>query len=55
MALQRVDRNRDDHVSAEDLVAFLSENRIFDVAAHESRYFIDYFDADEDHRLSFAE
>lgn len=55
MAFQRLDRDRDDFVTAEDIMLFLHDNRIYDVAPLEARYLVDYFDADEDHRLAFTD
>ncbi len=55
MAFQRLDRDRDSYVTAEEIVTFLNDNRIYDVSVVEARYLVDYFDIDEDHKLSYKE
>lgn len=54
-AFQRIDRNRDDFITAEEIVQFLKENRHFDVGIEEVRYIVDFFDCDEDRKLSYSE
>ena len=56
VAFQRLDRNpRDEFVSAEEIMDFLKENRVYDVTYEEARYLIDYFDTDDDHFLCYKE
>lgn len=54
-AFQRIDRDRDDYISADELQAFLKENRIFDVSQHELKYLIDYFDCNSIGKLNYSE
>jgi hypothetical protein len=33
----------------------MNDNRIYDVSIAEAHYLVDYFDIDEDHKLSYKE
>ena len=36
-------------------MAFMKDNRVYDVALQEARHIVDYFDIDEDHKMSYKE
>lgn len=55
VAFQRLDRNRNDYVVAEEIVEYFKENKIYSVTLNEAQYLITFFDSDEDRRLSYAE
>jgi hypothetical protein len=42
-------------VTADEILLFLNDNRIFDVSMEEARYLVAYFDTDEDMRLNYKE
>jgi Ca2+-binding EF-hand superfamily protein len=54
-AFQRMDRDRDDFVTAEEIVGFLRDNQIYDVQIGEAKWLVEYFDCDEDAKLNYAE
>jgi hypothetical protein len=55
VAFQRLDINRDEFVCAAEIIQFLQENRVYDATLDEAKYVVNYFDTDEDSRLSYKE
>mmetsp|Transcript_7232 Transcript_7232/g.5498 ORF Transcript_7232/g.5498 Transcript_7232/m.5498 type:complete len:107 (-) Transcript_7232:557-877(-) len=55
VAFQRIDRNRNDFVVAEEIKDFLKENKIYGVTLDEMDYIVKYFDSDNDQKLSYAD
>ena len=55
VAFQRLDRNRNDNVNAQELIDYLRDNRIFGVSLEEANYVINFFDSDQDGLLAYAE
>jgi Ca2+-binding EF-hand superfamily protein len=55
VAFQRVDRNRNDYIASEEILDFLKDNKIYSATIEESNYLINFFDSDEDFRLSYSE
>lgn len=55
VAFQRIDRDRNDFITADELIQFLGDNRIYDVSVEEGRHLVAYFDSDDDGRLSYSE
>jgi Ca2+-binding EF-hand superfamily protein len=54
-AFQRIDRDRDDFITADELLAFLKDNRMFDVSLNEASYIIEYFDCNSLGKLNYTE
>ena len=55
VAFQRIDRNRNEFVVAEEIMDFLRENKIYGVTYDEAQYLVKFFDSDEDMKLSYSE
>ena len=54
-AFQRIDRNRNDFIVAEEIVEFLGDNKIQGVTLDEAQYLVKFFDSDDDQKLSYPE
>eukprot|EP00347_Sterkiella_histriomuscorum_P002829 403366641 len=55
VAFQRLNRNRDDFVVAEEILEFLKNNKIYSVTLDECQYIVRFFDSDEDAKLSYSD
>lgn len=55
VAFQRLDRNRNDYVVAEEILDFLRENKIYGTTFDEANYLVKFFDSDDDNKLSYSE
>jgi Ca2+-binding EF-hand superfamily protein len=55
VAFQRIDRNRNDMINAQEIQDYLRENNIFGVTLDEAEYIVRFFDSDEDMKLCYSE
>ena len=55
VCFQRIDRDREECVTPRSILAFLNDNRVFDVSLIELDYIVRYFDSDGNGRLSYSE
>lgn len=55
VAFQRIDRNRNEFVVAEEIIDFLRENKIYGVTFDEAQFLVKFFDSDDDIKLSYSE
>jgi Ca2+-binding EF-hand superfamily protein len=55
VAFQRIDRSRNDKVSAVEIIEYLRENKIYGITFEEAFYVVKFYDSDEDDKLSYSE
>lgn len=55
VAFQRIDRQHSDFILPRDFIEFLKDNKVNDISYEEIQYLLNFFDSDNDHKLSFAE